>query len=554
TLTGPVDKQLTELIIPEAIEYDGTSYPVTSIGNSAFYNCQKLTKVVIPPVITSIGESTFQYCESITELTIPQSVTNIGGYAFWECSALKTLTIADGDSELSFGVSALAGCYIETLYLGRNFTKDTFSGNDLLKNLTISDSVTAIPEDAFNSCSGLTSIEIPNTVTSIGNRAFISCTALTDVTIADGDTTLEFGDYVFGETPIQTLYLGRNITGNPFASNKSIKNLTISNSVTLIPENAFDNCSGITSVEIPSSVTSIGRLAFCFCSALTDVTIADGDTTLDFGEDVFAETPIERLKLGRNYSFNSDYIPGQPFYYHPSITSITISNYVSTIPDYAFSTCSGFTSLEIPNSVTSIGMYAFQGCSKLTDLTIADGDNDLTFGENVFFETPIETLYLGRDIAESSKMPFRSLTTLKNLTIGSTVTATPMHVFSDCSALTDVTIADGDTELQFGWFAFENAPVETVYMGRNFSGTPFSTIASIKDVTISEKVTSLPDYAFSSTGITSLKIPESVISVGAFAFKNCSGLTEVIIADGDSDTSIDFSNAVFILLPSKPFT
>ena len=106
------------IVIPKSVEYDGNTYPVTSIGESAFYNCSDLTSVTIPNSVTSIGSHAFDYCldltsvlisdiktwcnidffdsssnplyyahhlyldgEEITELIIPSSVTSIKKYA-----------------------------------------------------------------------------------------------------------------------------------------------------------------------------------------------------------------------------------------------------------------------------------------------------------------------------------------------------------------------------------------------------------------------------------------------------------------------------------------
>ena len=81
-----------EVIIPSTVTYKGTTYSVTSIGNSAFYDCSSLTSVTIPESVTSIGESAFLECTSLTSITIPDSMTSIGWYAFSECSALTSIT------------------------------------------------------------------------------------------------------------------------------------------------------------------------------------------------------------------------------------------------------------------------------------------------------------------------------------------------------------------------------------------------------------------------------------------------------------------------------
>lgn len=72
---------------------DGT----TSIGSSAFFNCNSLTSVTIPNSVTSIGEAAFSGCSGLTSVSIPNSVTSIGGNAFDGCSGLTSMTIEGKD-------------------------------------------------------------------------------------------------------------------------------------------------------------------------------------------------------------------------------------------------------------------------------------------------------------------------------------------------------------------------------------------------------------------------------------------------------------------------
>ena len=97
---------LTTATIPETVTYEGTTYSVTSIGDSAFTYCYSLTSVTIPNSVTSIGSSAFFHCSSLTSITIPNSVTSIGGYAFYGCSSFTSVTI--GNSVTSIGDGAFA--------------------------------------------------------------------------------------------------------------------------------------------------------------------------------------------------------------------------------------------------------------------------------------------------------------------------------------------------------------------------------------------------------------------------------------------------------------
>ena len=81
-----------EVTIPSTLD----EHIVTSIGNSAFEECSRLTNITIPEGVTSIGDNTFLGCTKPTNITIPSSVTSIGNYVFMCCSNLKSIIMQEG--------------------------------------------------------------------------------------------------------------------------------------------------------------------------------------------------------------------------------------------------------------------------------------------------------------------------------------------------------------------------------------------------------------------------------------------------------------------------
>ena len=96
-----------ELVIPATIEYEGTDYTVTSIGDGALVFCSGLTSITIPASVKRIGDTAFGTCTGLTSVTIPDGVTSIGKSAF-ETTNLASVTIPA--SVTSVGESAFHNC------------------------------------------------------------------------------------------------------------------------------------------------------------------------------------------------------------------------------------------------------------------------------------------------------------------------------------------------------------------------------------------------------------------------------------------------------------
>ncbi len=242
------NEYIGNVAIPTTVYYNGTNYPVTSIGDDAFYGCSSLTSVTIPSGMTSIGRYAFYKCSSLSSVIIPEGVITIGDFSFSGCSSLISVTIPSSVVNIGYYAFDMHGwdnsntsVYITDLESWCNISFSEIESNPIaygghlflngneVKELVIPNGVESIKFSAFYAYYNLTSLTIPSSVASIEKYAFRYCWQITSLNLSEGLETIGYS--------------------------------------------AFEKCSGLTSVVIPSSVTSIGDYAFFNCSSLTTVTV-----------------------------------------------------------------------------------------------------------------------------------------------------------------------------------------------------------------------------------------------------------------------------------------
>ena len=500
------------IVIPSTVKYYGRDYPVTSIGDYAFYNCNDLESITIPSSVKRIGYVAF-YCDNTDA---PILSINISSIKDW--------------------------CEITTDGIGRPYR--LYLNGDMVTELNIPSGITSIKDKAFTNCCNITSIIIPEGVTSIGDYAFAFAYGGMSCSVTIPNSLVSIGYYAFTGIYCDAIYISDlsawcNISDNYsglqsysyslFLNEVEITNLIIPNDVSSIRRNAFEHCTSLTSVTIPNSVTSIGDIAFADCSSLTSITI-----------------PTSVMSIGK-----------RAFEKCSGLTSVTIPNSVTSIGDYAFSSCSALTSATIGNGVTSIGLQAFSNCPSLTTITMPS--NSISIGTSAFEYCYSLKKVIVPDIAAWCKNYFiNSLsnplhfahhiysdenTEITVLNIPNSITRICQYTFDGCTALTSITIPASVTDIEAGSFS-ECSSLTSITIPNsviNIGNSAFSGCSSLTSITIPNSVTSIGPYAFSRcSNLSSINIP-NVITIGNSAFSGCSNLSSINIPNVITIGSYAFS-------------
>ncbi|MDE7135898.1 MAG: leucine-rich repeat domain-containing protein, partial [Muribaculaceae bacterium] len=239
---------------------------------------------------------------------------------------------------------------------------------------------------------------------------------------------------------------------------------------------------------------------------------------------------------------NKNYVSGDLVI--PEKITYNSSEYsVTSIGSYAFEYCSNLISVSIPNSTTSIDSRAFVDCTSLTKAEFASIEslcsikfydafsNPLRYAKHLYVDREeITELIIPESVTSIGNYAFNGCTGLASVSIPNSITSIGKYAFDDCSGLTKAEFASIESLCSIKFANYASNPLcyaKHLYIDGK----------EVTELIIPESITSIGDYAFfGCTGLTSVTIPSSVTSIGSSAFRGCSGLTSVTIPN--SVTSI----------------
>lgn len=566
----------TTITLPTAIGEN----TVKGIAQNAFAS-SALVSVTIPDGYTVIGEGAFMKSASLTGVTIPASVTEIREDAFKFCSAIKSIALPANTAVL--GAKVFYGCSsLETVNIPTaidTIPDSMFFGCSSLRKVTIPANITAVGPNAFYYCTSLEEATLPAGVTTVGNSAFYNCLALKEVNLPEGLTSIGTSAY-FACAAVKSVVVPssvKTIGNGAFSGCTSVESVTLPTSVYEIKEGekvtveyinlgtaAFAGCTSLKSFDIPVTVKDIPAGLFNGCSALETVNF--GNTPAKIGDYAFANTALKSFAVPATVTA----IGNRAFRGCEGLASVEFTDAVKTLGIYAFENCVALTSINIPASVTQIPEGICSGCTALSSVTINDGTQKI------------------------ATLAFYECASLKSVKLPGSINDIKKYAFACAKGEAEFQVIkpDGTTEIQvlktdyaydknfelYGFtgsisydYCYENN-VKFIAIGNNgenaFEDFEY-TITEIQvpgkgtdaegneiDITVPQKVVTFNKYVgtkldvvipstindaiayaidekcFENMDVTSVVIPDGVISIGANAFNGCSALSTITVPAG----------------------
>lgn len=380
-------------------------------------------------------------------------------------------------------------------YSGLQLTK--YNGSSA--NVTVMNGTQSIKSDAFSGNTYIRNITVPYSVTSLGAKAFFGITNLREITLP-----------FVGKTPDSGEKLGAVFGVENSALSAELTKVTITNAGTIY-QSAFENAEHIEQIIYGSAVTHIQSYAFYGCSNLKWLSL--GSEVQSIGESIFYKCfALQEIVLPfiganindiRTISYLVGINSGENLYTNYTCQKIEITSSITALPAKFLANFVSLTTVILPSSITSIGSESFAGIS--APIAINDNFTAITF--EMFKNYKGSTIVLPSTLQSIGGSAFYGATNLESIVLPLTVTSIGEKAFYNVSA---TIIFDMDSNIStIGKWAFQSYKGSTVMLPPSLS--------------------TLGDYVWEDSTITSIGLSANIINMGVGMFKNCKSLHNAVI-------------------------
>lgn len=538
-----------------------------AVENGVLFEKNKKTLVYFP-------------CGRSGDYRIPNGVTTIRQYAFSQCVKLQTLTIPTSVTSMYFGKGASIVTTAENIKVesGNAFFSDidgvlcnadkaklySYPARRIHANATykVPDNVREIAPDAFYVSSvktvnlnnvetigegafafsyGLQSVYFSDKVKTIGEGAFAGCDNLNQITVSRRNPYFKASDNVIFSKN------GRHLV--QCATNK-MGDYNIPSGVTDIDAKSFFQCNKLGNVKIPNTVKTIGKSAFSY-SGLNNLSFEAGATLESIGENAFDHADISNIILPASLKF----IDGTAFTYMKKLTSITVedgsllanvgdaafannpelrtftfagsADYLTRIPEGAFSNDVKLESFKIPKGVSQISKNAFLNTPKLENLTFEEGAVIQVIEGGAFASCGMKSIELPQSVRQIKSQAFDNCTNLRYIWIPKRVDEIQTGALNMCESLEDIEVDEENQKYaSFDGMLCNKSKTELILFHIGKADERYTLVPGF---------TKIDAYAFyGSKKVTNITFPETVTTIDNRAIALCENLKSISFMGTDN--------------------
>ncbi|MBR6593652.1 MAG: leucine-rich repeat domain-containing protein [Clostridia bacterium] len=471
--------------------------PVLAVGSSAIGDREvsdtlpalEVLSVELPDTVLLIENGAFADCRSIKSIKLPfvggsaDKNTNFG-YIF-------------GAKNVSGHLTAVPESLADVTVGGTAISDNAFNGCESLESVVLTEAVT-LGNGVFKECASLKTVVIPSTVTDMGTGLFVGCKAIASITmpVISGVENGLLASEVFG---------GKSYEDNSSLMPSSLRSLTLYYSGD-IPDYAFYGCDKLVSLTFVGDVSNVGNYAFYLCKRMKSLSVKGGEDYVGFGS--VGEAAFAYCSAIGALGFRGDItvIPDRSFYSCSSLRTLRFGDGENVLPesiisigDNAFTYCESLTRLTLPSSVTEIKDEMFKGCSYLSEISIPALVTRV--GDNAFSGcSSLKTVsFEGNAVSEIGSSAFAYCTSLKELSLPDSVRSVGDYLFAHAWALDKVKLPASLVRISEGCFFGCTRLTAVSFDGSALSEIgkrAFSGCERIEQLTLSEKITAIGDFAF----------------------------------------------------------
>ena len=469
-----------DVVIPTTVDYNGITYTVTQIGNSAFcdsditsiaigssvttiddnafFSCHDLTTITGADAVTSIGERGFGWSNNLKKASFP-AITTIGGEEFLHCGALEEIDL--GPNLTYIGPAAFEFCNGLYSITMRATTPPILDGSAVFEEVPTEEIILFVPAEAVYTYKATEYYQdfivkpigaFPSVQFAVDNICYETTSPTTCKVIPTYQYELDDIDSYTGNIVIPT----------------TVEHNGTTYTVTAIGDGAFAGCD-VETMEWSSNVNTIGNGAFYDCSSLVAITshCTNPPTAQEY---TFSETPYDCMVLvpesamdnykAADYWKDLDIQPiGTPL---PKPKKFSAVNEQGKVIYYKITSANTCKVMPVPDDVED---YEYEGDIIIPAIVEYYGKTyDVTeIFAAFYFCDGLKSVSICNSVTKISSYAFYMCEYLKTVEWGCNVTDIGDLAFGNCFRLTSIT-SHCTTPPALGNYMFENLPTNYIHL------------------------------------------------------------------------------------------